>query len=86
MILNISFDAMKLQDLDKINLSNFDDFWNESILREELSIPSSHYLIAKYENDIIGFAGVKYLLDEAHITNIAVRKDKRNNRYSAQNF
>lgn len=84
--MDISLDIMHPKHLDKINFQDFDDFWNESTLKEELASPSSHYIIAKFENDIIGFAGVKYLLDEAHITNIAVRKDKRNNRCSAQSF
>lgn len=84
--MNISLDKMSLQDLEKISLQDFDDFWNENILKEELSSQSSHYIIAKSENGIIGFAGVKFLLDEAHITNIAVRKDMRKQRYSARSF
>ena len=37
------------------------------------------YLVAKNENNIIvAFAGIWKVLDEVHITNIAVRKDFRN--------
>ena len=72
---------MTVEDLDLINLEDFDDFWNYNILKEELLSDTSFYIMAKLKNDIIGFAGIKYLLDEAHITNIVTRKDKRNERY-----
>ena len=72
---------MTSQDLDSINLEDFDDFWTYNILKEELLSDTSFYIIAKSENDIIGFAGIKFLLDEAHITNIVTKKDKRNMRY-----
>lgn len=77
--MDIFLEEMKLADLENIDLEKFDDFWNKNILREELLSPSSYYIIAKSDNDIIGFAGIKFLLDEAHITNIVTRIDKRNN-------
>lgn len=79
--MDIVIDKMTLEDLEKIDLKNFDDFWTYNILKEELVSPTSHYIIAKSNEDIIGFAGVKFLLDEAHIINIVTRLDKRNNRY-----
>lgn len=55
-------------------------------LNGELMQNSSFYIIAKLNNDIIGFAGIKFLLDEAHITNIVTKKTKRNIRSSVQYF
>ena len=72
---------MTVQDLDLISLEDFDDFWSYNILKEELLSDTSFYIMAKSKNDIIGFAGIKFLLDEAHVTNIVTRKDKRNERY-----
>lgn len=72
---------MTLDDLEQINLDEFDDFWNYNILKEELLSDASYYIVAKSENEILGFAGLKFLLDEAHITNIVTKKDKRNSRY-----
>lgn len=76
---------MNIQDLNLIRLEDFDDFWTYNILKEELLSDTSIYIKAKYKNDIVGFAGIKFLLDEAHITNIVTRKDKRNirNRFKA---
>ncbi len=76
--MNISLGKMELSDLDNMDLKAFDEFWSENILREELSCPTSYYIFAKTNDNIMGFAGIKFLLDEAHITNIATRIDKRN--------
>ena len=69
---------MTLDDLNLINLDDFDDFWTQTILRDEILSDSSYYIVSKTGKDILGFAGIKLLLDEAHITNIVTRKDKRN--------
>ncbi len=84
--MNIYLQEMKPEDLKYLHLEDFDDFWTENILIEELASPSSYYIIAKYENDIIGFAGIKFLLDEAHITNIATKIDKRDNGIRIKTF
>ncbi len=76
--MDILLSTLHLEDLENINLADFDDFWTKSILENELSSPTSTYLVAKQKDEILGFAGLKFLLDEAHITNIVVRKDKRN--------
>jgi len=77
--MDILIKKMTLNDLNLISLKDFDDFWTDSILHDEILSPNSFYIIAKYQNDIIGFAGIKFLLDEAHITNIAVKLDNRKN-------
>ena len=76
--MDILLSTLSLEDIENINLEDFDDFWTKSILKDELLSPSSYYFVAKAKKDILGFAGLKFLLDEAHITNIVVRKDKRN--------
>ena len=48
------------------------------VLREELLSDSSLYIVAKKQNEIIGFAGIKIIIDEADIMNIVVKKDFRN--------
>lgn len=78
---NIQIDIMTQQDLHQISdtlLSNFDEFWNYDILKEELNVENSRYLVAKFNQEIVGFAGIKIMLDEADIMNIVVRKDFRN--------
>ena len=78
----IQISEMFLFDLDNIKdilVSDFDDFWNYNILKEELESPNSKYIIAKTnDGEIIGFAGIKIIVDTADIMNIVVKKSWRN--------
>lgn len=80
--MNIKFEKMTLNDLDSIKnifFSDFDDFWNYNVFKEELKSNSSYFVIAKNDsNEICGFAGIKIIVDEADIMNIAVKKIYRN--------
>ncbi len=78
---NIIIEPMTLDDcysIKDIFNSDFDEFWNVNILKEELENTNSMFLVAKFENEVVGFAGFKILVDCADIMNIAVKKDFRN--------
>ena len=78
----VQITEMSLFDLENIKdilISDFDDFWNYNILKEELESSNSKYIIAKTnDGEIIGFAGIKIILDNADIMNIVVKKSWRN--------
>lgn len=76
---------MTLKHLEKIseNLTqDFDDFWNYNTLKSELLNENSHYIALEKGNEIIGFGGIWQNIDEAHITNIVIRKDLRKQGYA----
>lgn len=78
---NIEILPMALKDLEQITdilTSDFDAFWNNNTLRDELKAENSKYWIAKIEQEIVGFAGLKIMVDEADIMNIVVKKNYRN--------
>lgn len=78
---NIEISSMTQEDLKQIAslpFSDFDDFWTYSILQDELKSENSYYLVAKSNDEIVGFAGIKLLADKADIMNIAVKKSFRN--------
>ncbi len=78
--MNLLINIMSLDDLEKIkNILNtdFDDFWNYEILKEELTSQNTIYFVAKIDNEIVGFAGIKIILDEADLMNIVVKKEHR---------
>ena len=78
---NIVIDIMTLDDLESIKdilISDFDNFWNYNIFKEELQSENSKYLVAKLNNEIIGFAGIKIIINEADIMNIVTKKTYRN--------
>ena len=79
--MDIKIEKMTLNDLENIKnilISDFDDFWNYNILKDELESENSIYIVAKSNKEIIGFAGIKILLDEADIMNIVTKKCYRN--------
>lgn len=81
MLNNIEISNMKLEDLNLIAnklQSDFDDFWNYNVFKNELENGNSHYLVAKLNNVIVGFAGIIPIIDEADVSNIVVHKDYRN--------
>ena len=73
---------MTFSDLDSISpilLTDFDDFWTVNTLKSELENDNSHYIVARINNQIVGFAGIWKSVDEVHITDIVVKKDFRGN-------
>lgn len=72
---------MTLDDLNNIKnnlISDFDDFWNYSILKSELESSNSYYIVVKDNSNIVGFAGIKLVIPDCDIMNIVVKKDFRN--------
>lgn len=77
----ISISKMTTNDLNEIASilsTEFDDFWNENIFRQELQNENSEYIVARLNNEIVGFAGIWISPVDIHITDIVVRKDKKN--------
>ena len=71
---------MNLDDLELMKntlYSDFDNFWSYNILKQELENKNTTYIVAKENNQILGFAGILVCLDEATLNNIVVRKDHR---------
>lgn len=77
----LNFSKMDLNDLNIISpilQSDFDDFWNENILKSELENENSYYVVAKQNDKIVGFGGLWKSIDDIHITNIVTKKILRN--------
>ncbi len=58
-------------------LKEFDEFWNEKVLIDEFYNENSEYFVLVFESEVIGFGGLWFNIDEAHIMNIAIKKDYR---------
>lgn len=80
-ITKMQIHPMRLCDLEEIKdilQTNFDNFWNFEIFKQELVNTNSSYLVLRYENEIVCFGGIKIILDEANVMDIVTKKDKRN--------
>lgn len=77
---NIIVLNMDRDDLEYIinNLEDFDDFWNENLLKSEFENENTTCIVAKINKEVIGFASLWEPPFEIHINNIVVRKDMRN--------
>lgn len=81
--MNIEIRSMQISDLEKLSLileTDFDDFWNYNVFKQELENPNSYYFVALQDDEIVGFAGIWYAVDDIHITNIVTKKAYRNSR------
>ncbi len=62
----------------RIEGSSFATTWpDEAFLNELKTNRSAHYLVARQGEEVLGYAGVWLVLDEAHITAIAVDPARR---------
>lgn len=51
--------------------------WSEASFRNEFDAPQSVFLAAIADGKVVGYGGAWVLIDEAHITNVAVHPDYR---------
>jgi [ribosomal protein S18]-alanine N-acetyltransferase len=56
--------------------------WSETVWREELGSPFALYLLIEEGDEIFGQIGVRHVLDELHITTLAVRPERRRRGYA----
>ncbi len=72
---------MRLKDVDAvaaIEQATFARPWSRESFRQELTRNvAARYLVADLDGEILGYAGAWIILDESHITNIAVREEAR---------
>ncbi|AYD40833.1 ribosomal-protein-alanine N-acetyltransferase [Clostridium fermenticellae] len=74
----LSFKREHIESILIIDSLSFPTPWSRKSFESEIENNSfSRYLVAKKGSDIIGYAGMWIILDEAHITNIAVHPNYR---------
>lgn len=54
--------------------------WPIETLEKEMQNMLATYLVAKIDNEVIGYIGMWFVMDECHITNLAVHSDHRRKR------
>jgi len=81
MISSVAFRQMKEEDLNKIMViekSSFATPWTyDAFFNELYSNQFAHYVVAEVEDEIIGYCGLWVIIDEGHITNIAILPEYR---------
>ena len=67
-----------LDDVYIIETECFSHPWSRQSLEEEIDNETSLFLVAKEENEVIGYIGMSIVIDEGYIFNVAVRESYRN--------
>ncbi len=80
----IVVDRMTIDDIPAVRAIEHDSFstpWPPHAYRTELETNRmAHYIVARNGDEVVGFAGMWLMVDEAHITTFAVRRDWRRQR------
>ncbi len=74
------FEKADIKDIDellKIEKKSFVSHWNKQTFFEEFTSENGHYLVAKIDGKIVGYSGFRHVLDEGHITTLAVHPKYR---------
>ncbi len=72
-----TFRKMTRGDVDEvyeIELENFSYPWAKQAFEEECQNKLAHYIVATVGRDVVAYGGMWFVLDEANVTNIAVKK------------
>ena len=80
----LAIERMQLADIPKvmdIEIQSFSTPWSESAYITEASSQSAYYVVARLGDDVAGYAGMWMIMDEAHITTIAVDPKQRGRKF-----
>jgi len=73
--------SMTVGDLDQVMLLELACFsvpWTKEAFESELvKNQLAHYIVIEENNEIVGYGGVWYIMDEGHITNVAIHPEHR---------
>ena len=75
---------MTINDVDgvaAVEAATFPTPWSREAFVSEMKNVAARYLVAEKAGKVIGYAGAWIILDESHITNIAIREDMRGHGY-----
>ena len=87
MINNLIIEQMKENDIDgvfEVEKNCFEDYWSKDSFKKELSNNLAKYLVAKVDNKVVGYVGIWFVVDEGHITNVAVHEGYRGQKIGDQ--
>ena len=75
---------MEIGDIDAVHAiesATFSSPWSRDAFGQEMQNPCAYYLVLESAEGVIGFAGTWIILDEGHITNIAIIQAQRGKGY-----
>ena len=77
---NIVIEQMTSKDIDgvfEVEKNCFEHHLSKDAFKKELNNDVARYLVAKLDGKVVGYVGIWFVMDEGHITNVAVHSDYR---------
>ncbi|HSQ87338.1 ribosomal protein S18-alanine N-acetyltransferase [Romboutsia sp.] len=77
---NLIIEKMTSKDIDgvfEVEKNCFVHHWSKDAFKKELNNDVARYLVAKIDEKVVGYVGIWFVMDEGHITNVAVHSDYR---------
>lgn len=77
---NLVIEQMISKDIDgvfEVEKNCFEHHWSKESFMKELKNDVARYLVAKIDDKVVGYVGIWFVMDEGHITNVAVHTDYR---------
>ena len=78
----VPFNYETVEDVYNVELSAFSHPWAKESFLEELVNPLAKYFVLKADDEVIGYVGLWHIVDEGHITNVAIKKEYQGQGYS----
>ena len=69
--------AEHVKEIAEIEKVSFKTPWSAQMIADELKNPLAHYFVIEKDAQVVAYMGFYRILDEAHITNIAVKPDEK---------
>lgn len=64
-----------IEDIYEIEKYCFSSPWSKKSFIDEINNKIAFYIVAEYKGKVVGYAGMWMILDEGHVTNIAVHPE-----------
>lgn len=78
--MSVTIRPMSVTDLPRVAAIERESFptpWSFWLFFQELLSPQRYYVVAEEAGVVVGYAGMSYVLDEGHVTTIAVAPPRR---------
>lgn len=73
--------AADVQAVSEVEHDVFTTAWSPEMFAQEMTNPLTTYLLVCMDEEVIGFAGFWLVVDEAQVTNIAIKQDWQSRGY-----
>lgn len=77
MMITVPMTGAHVSQIAEIEQASFKTPWSRQMIENELKNPFAHYFVVQNSDEVVAYMGFYIILDEAHITNVAVKEAYR---------